>query len=429
LPSVDLDRDPSGNAKGRLMMKRLSLALLLAIALVTGVAAGTTFNGPEISSTYPGLSGSSETARAFYDGMNQALAGGGTDVLAALLGPGFLDHDKSIGEAQTAEAFLERIRMLGQERGVELLSVESVEVSGSSLIVHVAQGEPSPRALAGISIEQRASQPIFEVLRIVRGRIIDRWTPGIWWLHLTEFDDVVVQSSRAAGIATLVRTTIVGEAAHGWISPGPGFLLIESGFAELQTIHADGVVESIQLERDSVAGIAPGDTLELWAAHGEPVTMLVYSTISREAAEARPSVSTINAQRAESEKSILWNGPTSLGEVSAGHRPGTFVLPAGKDVLLTGSTGATLLLAIDAGSVELTTPGGVASVLGDDTWPVDHPDVVNVEAHRAVAVIGASTVALRNVSEYPATILVVVIKSDAPGGPPIGRIPRLASIS
>jgi len=141
-------------------MHRLSVALLLVIALVAGVASGTMYGRTEFPAVSSGLAGDSATAHAFYDAFDRALAGESADSLAALLAPGFLDHDASLGEEQNADEFLARIRALNESGGSDRLTVDSVHTSGNNLIAQVRYASTGPRTFAGVSIEQQASEPV-----------------------------------------------------------------------------------------------------------------------------------------------------------------------------------------------------------------------------------------------------------------------------
>lgn len=402
-------------------MQRLSFALLLAIALVAGMTAETIVNRPGAPATYSGLAASSETARAFYDALNEALAGGSTEALAALLAPGFVDHDASIGEAQSAEAFLERIGVLGQMPGVAPLSVESIETSGSSLIVQVSQTDPGPRSIAGVSVEQVGNQGVLEVLRAERGRVGDRWTPGIQWLQATEVEAAALHSSGQSGLATsLMRIAIpVGE-DNWWYTIGPGFFLIESGSARIHTTHEDGDEETLQLERGAAVPVAAGDRVQIRSANGETVTALVYALMGNDVAEVAPAVDATDARSRGVTQTMLWSGPFPHSEESAAHRLGTLMLPTGMEAKLTGVAGATLLLAIESGAIEIAAPGGAVSVLGEDLWVAAYANFAAIDARRAASIARAGAITLRNVSEHPVTIVLVVIRIAAQSGPPIG---------
>lgn len=424
LTSAKRERDSSEIAEGARSLQYLGIALLLVIALVAGVTAGTIFGRPQTPTSSPGLAASSETARTFYDALNQALAGVGTEALEALLGPGFLDHDASVGESQSANEFLDRVGTLGQTPGVTLLSVESIEISSSSLIVQVSQAEQKPHELAGISVEQPKGQPLVEVLRVARGRVIDRWTPGITWLQATELEEAVVRAPGLADIATtLVRIDIPAGVVHRLPSVERGFLLIESGSAVMHAVRVNGDEETLGLDLGSATSVTSAARIELRSADEEPVTALVYALMRRGATDVRHPTSKLHAWPEEATQSLLWSGVSPRANEGTMHRLARIVLEAGNEIRVAGAMDATLVLAIDSGTIELVAPGGSISILGEDFWPVEHANFASIDAKHSASLTGASAVTLRNVSERPVTIMLVVIKAEAQSESPNGSNP------
>jgi hypothetical protein len=105
---------------------------------------------------------------------------------------------------------------------------------------------------------------------------------------------------------------------------------------------------------------------------------------------------------------------------STEHRLGTLELPAGKDVRLTGTSGASLLVSVDSGTVELDAQDGVISMLDGNLSPVEFADLAGIEAGRAASVRGASAITLHNTSAQAVVVTVIVAEGVEPGGPPVG---------
>lgn len=397
-------------------MQRASLAVLFAITLVAGITAGTMLNRPEAVVSYSSVTGSDETAIAFYRALNQALAGAGTDALAALLAPGFRDHDASIGETQTSDAFLERMHTLGQTPGAAQLAVESIETSGSSLIVQVRQAGPRSRELAGVSVERREVLPNFETLRVAQGRVIDRWSAGITRLEATELEEIALRASGHTSMTTsLMRMDIPVGAVHRSIAERTGFLLIESGTATVQVVHRDGNEETYELDRGSAVSITPGDRVQLRSANDEPVMVLAYALTRRTAGRGPEEILPVSALQAHSEgvtQSLLWNGTLAQTDAGTLHRGGTITLPPNDELRVTSRARSTLLLAIDSGTVEILAPGSEIEILGDDLWPADHDDIARIDADRAASVTPEGEIVLRNTTEYPVRVLLITIEPE-----------------
>jgi hypothetical protein len=95
------------------------------------------------------------------------------------------------------------------------------------------------------------------------------------------------------------------------------------------------------------------------------------------------------------------------------HRLGTLALPAGKDVRLSELFGATVLVSIDSGEVEIGAPGGSVHILGDDYWPVEQLNFASTEASQAASVSGTDSIVLHNVSDRPVMVTVIAVHADA----------------
>jgi hypothetical protein len=397
-------------------MQRANLAVLLVITLVAGIAAGTVFGRTQPIEPSRGVAGRNQTATAFYDALNQALAGGGTDALAGLLAPGFLDHDASFGEPQTAEEFLERLRTLGQSDVSQLLAVESIEASGSSLMVQVSHAEFASRELAGVVIDHHAAPPSFDVLRLAGERVIERWTNGIKGIEAHELEAITIQSPGRVDLAmSLMRIHLPAGVFHQWQAAGPGFLLLESGVAKVQETHRDGGEATSELEPGSAIPVSASDRLELRSTEGAPVTALVYAVIRRSATETLLPRNSGNTPPAGLEQPILWSGPVpQIMEAGRVHDVGTLMVPAGEEIRLTAPAGTELLFAIDSGTVSIAAPERTIQVLGDDLWPANHDDIVQIDGSRgAVVSPEEATLTLRNTAGRAVRVLLITIEPES----------------
>lgn len=395
-------------------MQRLSYALLLVIALVAGLTVGTMADRPATPSTYSGFAGSPETGHAFYDALNLALAGGSADALAALLSPSFVDHDVGSGVSQSAAEFLDRVSLLGQTSNVAPMVVDEIEVSGSNLIVQLGRTTTVPRLVAGISIEQAWEQPTFEVLRVAQGRVIDRWSPGINRLEATELEDMVFNAPALVNAGTsLMRVDIPAGVIHRWHAAGAGFLLIESGSARMRAIHLNETEEIWDLDQGSAVLVKSGDRVQLRSTDGVPVTALIYAVVRRGATETLLPANALDAPPGGITQTMLLGGALPQTDMGTEHRAGTIVLPVGDEIRLTAPASATLLLAIDSGTLDISAPKSTIEILGDDLWPADHDDVARIDAGRAASVTAGGEITLRNTAEQPVRVLLITIDSAA----------------
>ena len=231
-------------------MPRFCQAVLLFIVVLAGFTvhqlfAPATFTGESGDST-----GERGTALAFYAVINSALDGGDTSALESLLSGVFVDHDADSGASRSAADFLAEVRALGTEpRGMrrEVISVESF---GANLVVGIREAQTEPMRAAGLVVEQSPAAPHFEVLRIERGRIIDRWSPGIGQTRVSEKAGIVLHGPGQTDFSTtLERVVIPAGVIQRWYAVGPQFMSIESGSATLRIDHFERGEETFELER------------------------------------------------------------------------------------------------------------------------------------------------------------------------------------
>jgi hypothetical protein len=372
---------------------------------------------PATLRAYSGLAGDPETGHAFYKALNQALAGGSTSALAALLSPTFADHDVGSGTSQSAGEFLDRVSVLGQTSTVAPLAVDEIDVSGSNLIVHLGRASTKLRLFDSISIEQVWDQPTFEVLRVARGQIIDRWNLGINRLDAAALEDIVLNAPALTNLGTsLMRVDIPVGVVHQWHATGSGLLLIESGSARLRAIHLNETEELYDLNQGSAVVLKSGDRVQLRSTDGAPVTALIYAVARRGATEAPQTLLPTGALHTYSEgvtPSLLWSGALPQTDTGTVHRAGTIELPAGDDIQLTVPTNATFLLAIDSGTLDIAAPGSTIEILGDDFWPAEHTEMARIDAGHAASVTSGEEITLRNTADHPVRVLLIIVDSAA----------------
>ncbi len=276
---------------------------------------------------------------------------------------------------------------------------------------------------AGISIEQAGEQPAFEVLRVARGRIIDRWTPGIRWFQATEFADIALRASGLTDIATtLVRVAIPAGVEHRWHAVGPGFLSIESGSAMVHVTHGNGDEETLELESGlshrgdirrsrstSICRRRAGNGADLFdrpAGSGGGVPPGQRAGCAIPGSDAIVALEWAICRRQMKARFIAWQGSSCLPETrfaSLAQRMPRWSSPS-----------------IPA-HIELGRPEERISILGEDLWPAEH---AQLRQHRCgpcrVAHRNRASISLRNASEHPVTIVLVVVRIDSQSGPLIG---------
>lgn len=394
-------------------MKRLSLSVLLTIAVLAGVVAGMTFRHPSTSVTPVNASGGSETVTAFYAALNKALSGGATGDLAALLAPSFQDHDAASGVTLSAEEFVQTVRGLGQAPGAIQLDVTAVEASGNSLIVSVQPTNPRLLSIAGVSIEQTAASPGYDVLRIMRGKVVDRWAAGGLWLNVSWFEALQFQVPGVSNLTTsLLRIQIPSGTVREWMASLPGFLLIETGSAMVSSTHGDGRIEEHQLAPGAAIALQDRDRIRLEPATTEPVSILIYIPIPLSSSVPPPPVA-VDAQEPRGvTRSLLWRGTYEPAGVKTAHRLGSIELPAGYEIRLVPPEGVTVLLSIDSGALDIFAPGSAIQTLSDNLAPASHEGYSRIEGNRAASIAAASSIILRNTADHPVSVLSISVEPE-----------------
>ncbi len=389
-------------------MQRLSLSVLLAIALLSGIVAGMTIRPPAASVTPAIASGGTETVVAFYDALNRALSGGSTEDLAALLAPAFRDHDTASGISRSADEFVESVRALGRTSGAVRLDVTAIEASGNNLMVSVQPVAPGPRAVAGVSVEQDSATPGLEVLRVARGKVVDRWPLGTWGLDATALEEIPFHVPGQPGLAaSLIRVEIPTGSVHEWTAALTGFVLIESGAAAVDATHQNGRLEASRLDSGDGIEVDAGDRVRLQPETSEPVSVLIYAPIPAAASVPPPSTAIDPWESQGVTRTLLWRGPHQPPGNETMHRLGIIELPAGNEIRLTAPAGVTLLLSIDAGTLDIAVPGGSIELLGDDFALANHEGYVRMAADQAASIATDSELVLRNTADYAVRVLLI----------------------
>jgi redox-sensitive bicupin YhaK (pirin superfamily) len=117
----------------------------------------------------------------------------------------------------------------------------------------------------------------------------------------------------------------------------------------------------------------------------------------------------IDGQNAGVSQTVLWQG--NLAEVGWDrvHHGGRLVLPAGEAVELVPEPHTLVLVSIDGGSIEISTPDGTISTLGADSAPETSEGVARIDAAHGAFIDTDGGISLRNSSEQPVAVLLIAI--------------------
>lgn len=394
-------------------MRRSSLALLLIITVLVGFAARSIVDRTAFPAT--SVSGSADTtaADAFYASLNSALAGGPVEPLAALLAEVFVDHDPSTGESRSAGEFLDRLRMMAAApQGVRLDPVSAVG-AGTTIVVAVAPTRVGSLQVAGMTLERELPGPYFETLRVVQGKVVDRWAPPIPWLQVAESTESEIWvPAMTQVVATLIRVTVAGGMVYEWNTDTAGILTIESG-AGRWGMSSTGSAEAPEvLEPGDFVALPGGDRIRLRSVDSNPVTALLFLTAPARAADLSSTALTLTEVAAGISRSVLWSGPLSELDSITHYQPGSIVVPANTSIELGGAP--EVLVSVDREAVDIAAPGGVVTLLGSDRWPEEHPGQARIDALHPGVVAGAETVRVSNQTDTSVVVFVISIEPESP---------------
>lgn len=405
-------------------MQRLSISLLLLITLLAGFTAGVVHKRPIASTPVVERPADVETARAFFRALNDALSGASTDPLSALLADYYVQHELGSEETQSAEGLLERLESIARSSPSIRLEVESIEFLGSSLIVTVRRTPPPAIRVAGMHVEQPAEERGYDILRIVQGQVIERWTSGIRWLEAVTFDDLALHTYGLVGTAPVMKRIVMPPGSQlSWKSGAQAMLYVESGSARLTTSVSGGEAATVPLEGGMAMAIPAGATHRLRSGGGDPLAMLIYSSPSLPAptyssqmggarANTPPDLDVFDAWDEGVTQTVLWHEDLVGDGLDRVHRGGRIVLPAGEAVDLRSEPGALLLVSIDGGGIEIAAPGGTISILAADATSPDPKSVARIDASHAALIDTNAPISVQNTTHAPLTILLIAIEPN-----------------
>ena len=406
-------------------MQRASLAFLLTIAVLIGFTTRSLVERPLRSLDAPVIAASSETGTAFYTALNDALGGESLQPLAAMLSGVFVDHDADSGETRSADAFLAAIRAHGvhaQRIRLEPTFIETI--TSGQLIVGIRPVQDGEIAIAGMTFEQSVSQPHLEVLRVERGKIVDRWAPEFSALEVTELVDELPAFSSTIGFTTsLMRIELTGSDERTWQSPERAILMAEHGTLALNILVDGRSASTVMLENGEFVAIPDRSRVRLRISVGSTASVVIYQATRLAAVDTGQSGLAASGSAQGGVSSVMWSGSRYWAASDTLHRPARIVLPAHGEIRLTRPAGSVLLVGANAAGIDIEAPGGDVTVLGKDRWPMVVDGPVALDATRAGWIQNDGAVLLRNETDRPITLMLVSIEPGPASGEPRGSCP------
>ena len=297
--------------------------------------------------------------RAFYAAVNRTLAGGNGADLVAEVRDTFVDHTDSNGDGDSIDGLVNRLGEYGLLFPGARLEIHSLRAEGGNLIAEISPVMPAPGRVAGFPLTMPDLPDGIEVLRIVRGKVTERWSMTMPHLTGVSFDPIWGTAPGHSEItAWLFRIDLPAGGYLHWLSDGISFVLAESGTLEVTTDENNDrgtpVHQSASVTVGSAMSIPPSTQLELRGQRDKSSRLLLFSVHEVGAPMPWP----FNLKRGASSK-LLWNsaGPFAVSAPWS-VRIARVVLPAHTGVTLGETRASELVVVSEDGRATLSTEGG-----------------------------------------------------------------------
>jgi hypothetical protein len=146
----------------------LTIAIVLTVGSLVWRAVSFDQHMPVLEAVDPAI------GHAFYDGINQVLAGTSTDALEAVVSPGFVDHGGDRHGDRSATKLVEELSAFRQSFPNTRVVVNGIESATGTLVASIAPVEPSGALVAGLPLTMKPLAGGYEVLRVQNGRVTER---------------------------------------------------------------------------------------------------------------------------------------------------------------------------------------------------------------------------------------------------------------
>ena len=400
----------------RLVMMAL-LGLTIAIGSIVGVLAWGTMSftpaSADLATADPAI------GYAFYDGIEQILAGKDPAAFRQVLAPGFVDHGGGANADRTATELIDELTSLGQTFPNATLVVNDIEPASGTLVASVAPMTLSGATVGGVPFAMQASTPAYEVLRVRSGKVVERWSEGAPAVEVRTFDDMAfIAGGTFAGTTRLDRFDLQKHTEVELRVQGSTVLMGEAGVTRVamnwMTEYAAPQFALIELPAGETLRLPGGALVRLEPAGDEPARLLRFVIQQAQPGEPFPPTLTGNATDKLLQSSVL----PVLGDGHWNVSFGQLLLPADSDGKLTPSVNDSLLLCTDTGSIEILARGGEVSAMGSNHWPEEIGATGTIDSDTALRISGATSIDLHITATTPAWLIVISRNDSAsPPGP------------
>jgi mannose-6-phosphate isomerase-like protein (cupin superfamily) len=298
---------------------------------------------------------------------------------------------------------------------------------GANLIVGVHQTQAAPAHVAGLAIEPFTDGGSYDVLRVERGKVVDRWTSGFDWLDATPFEEAALFTSGSIGMTPVLKRIVIPDGAQlSWKSGAQAMLFVETGTARMTTIVSGQEAATVTLDAGMAMAIPAAASHRLRAAGRDDVHVLLYSAPANPPGNYfapagsstntnAPAVDVFDEEDAGVTQTVLWQG--NLAEVGWDrvHAGVRLVLPAGEAIDLIPPPRTLVLVSIDRGSIEIFAPGDTVSNLGADSTLEESDGIASIDAAHGAFIDAEGAISLQNTTMQPVVVLLIAMEGTPMG--------------
>jgi quercetin dioxygenase-like cupin family protein len=345
-----------------------------------------------------------DAVRRFYAAVNAALAAGDPAPLADAVAPDFVAHAPMPGLPPDRDGLVRALTALHAAAPGLRLTPTVLLADGDRVVAQVTEAS-APGAFLGLPLPRLPLWGPVDRFRVAGGRVVEHWgTAERGWLEPVLRAPLRLPPPAARAV-TLERRAYAPGAREDARPAGPRLLYLEAG--TLTVAAPTGGTEATLTPGRFVLVPQGAETVLRNAGPTEAVTLEVTANPPGRGA-ARPD--------GVASSPLAGGVATALPVGDAVLSVGRVVLPPGAAIPPHATAGPELL-AVEAGTLEVTTGGGRASVRRGIAAPRDLDSVASLASGDGVVIEPGTVAAYRNAGDGP---LVLLIAALAPAGSPPG---------
>lgn len=375
-------------------MRHAATALSLCIALIGGFVLALVWGQPPLrSSSIQAVPSTDieETALAFYRAVNIYLDSGDEASLRRLLHPDFVNHGPGSLAGGNAASFIQQLDSIrGLYAGIQL-EPEIVYLGDNTASVSLSFSDQQRHELAGIGIDAVAVVGRFDLVRVERRRIAERWSSAPLAGELDAYPALSIDLPLALNrLVARVQQISLDGASDPTVNPfGHLLLIVQSGDVRLEVVKSatiptaqwqmeDGwptdpapIVPGVTVTLDQMEAVLlpAGTQFRVWDDGSPGADVLALEFGPPVSGEGSPPLPILDGPGA-----TLWSGISLSGvgkrlTISFGHATllpqATLSSPEVEGMALTWVSGGSFEMSVSRGTMRVRDAGGLRSQPND----------------------------------------------------------------